>query len=168
MAMKIGAHQLAKFKSKAESMMKRANGVKAKTEGIVNTVVHSAEVGVAAFAMGALNGRYGGVEVAGVPVDLGGALALHALGFMGVAGKSSAHVHALGDGLLASYASTLGKGVGVSWREKSLRSSSVQGARLSAAELRALAGKGDAVEGAEIEGDTAPGETEEEEAERRG
>lgn len=148
MATKISAGQLAKFKSKAEGLMKRAHGVKAKTEGIVNTVVHSAEVGVAAFAMGAINGRYGGLEVAGVPADLAGALALHAIGFTGAAGKAGHHVHALGDGLLASYATTLGKGVGTSWREKSGKSK-LSGARLTQRELRELAGKGDAVSGIE-------------------
>lgn len=147
MATKISGAQLAKFKGRAEALMKRANGVKAKTEGIVNTVVHTAEVGVAAFAMGAVNGRYGGLEVAGVPVDLAGALALHAIGFTGAAGKSGGHVHALADGLLASYASTLGKGVGVNWREKALKGNAVAGARLSQAELRELAGHGESISG---------------------
>lgn len=148
MAVKIGASQLAKMRNQAESLMKRSQGIRAKAEGAVQSVVRTAEVGAAAFAMGALNGRYGGVEVAGVPADLGGALALHALGFLGVAGKSSTHLHALGDGLLASYAVTLGKGVGVNMREKALKSNKVAGARLTDAELRELAGKGTRVAGA--------------------
>lgn len=148
MAVKIGASQLAKMRNQAESLMKRSQGIRAKAEGAVQSVVRTAEVGAAAFAMGALNGRYGGVEVAGVPADLGGALALHALGFLGVAGRSSSHLHALGDGLLASYAVTLGKGVGVNMRDKALKGgSAVRGAKLTDAELRELAGKGERVSG---------------------
>lgn len=151
MAIKIGASQLARMKGQAESLMRRASSVKSRAEGAVNNVVRTAEVGAAAFAMGAINGRYGGVEVAGVPADLGGAVALHALGFLGVAGKSSAHLHALGDGLLASYATTLGKGVGVGMREKALAGGTgVHGQKLTPEELRELGGgKGDKVSGDE-------------------
>ena len=48
----------------------------------------------------------------GVPVDLIAGVGLHALGYLGVAGKAQDHLHAFGDGALAVWFSGLGAGVG--------------------------------------------------------
>jgi hypothetical protein len=118
--LKVGAQQLLAMRNRAESMLSRAGKVKAKAEAAVHGLVRSAEVGTSAFALGVVQGRYGPVEVLGVPVDLGIAVAGHLVGFAGLAGNASAHVHAFADGALATYAATLGRGTGASWREKAL------------------------------------------------
>lgn len=83
--------------------------VKEQAEKSVAAVVSTAEIATAAFTMGLLDGRYGGVEVLGVPLSLGAAGASHLAGFLGLA---SEHMHSFGNGFLASYLTTLGNGVG--------------------------------------------------------
>lgn len=83
-----------------------------KHEQVVSTVVNTAEVGAAAFLCGVAQGKWPGTGVWGVPVDLVAGLGLHVLAFAGIGGKYSSHLHAFGDGALASYLVTLGRDVG--------------------------------------------------------
>lgn len=122
MATKIGGKDIMKLKGHYESLARRADGFKKKGEATVEKLVSAAEVSAAAFTFGALQGKYGAVEVLGVPADLGGAVLLHLAGFMGVAGKASGHLHAFADGALASFFFTMGRGTGVNWKQKSLGS----------------------------------------------
>jgi hypothetical protein len=85
----------------------------------VQTVVHTTEVSSAAFVAGVVQGRYGGIELLGVPLDLGLAVALHVAAFVGLAGRSSPHLHGFGDGFLAAFLTTTGRGVGQAWAVKS-------------------------------------------------
>ena len=157
MPVRVGASQLLRMRDNANRMMQKAASVRGKAEGTVESVVRTMEVAGSAFAAGMVNGRYGGVEIVGVPADLAGGLAAHALAFVGVAGRNGKHLHALADGLLASDACTLGRGTGVNMREKALATKpqvavrgasrpsiagsaeAVAGERLSEAELRELA-----------------------------
>lgn len=84
----------------------------------IETVVHTTEVSSAAFVAGVVQGRYGGVELLGVPLDLGLAVALHVGAFIGLAGKASPHLHGFGDGFLAAFLTTSGRGVGQNWAKK--------------------------------------------------
>lgn len=106
----------------AEKLLKRAQGAgqaikraRERADEVVGTVVQTTEIGTAAFGFGLVNGRWGGVEVLGVPLDLLAAGGLHVLGFVGVA---SDHLHNFGDGALASFATTLGRGVGIEMAQK--------------------------------------------------
>ena len=74
--------------------------------------VHLLETGAAAFGSGMLMGRYGTMEVFGVPVTALAAIGLHAVGFLGLAGQMTDDAHAFGNGFLANYLVTLGAGVG--------------------------------------------------------
>ena len=56
----------------------------------IETVVHTSEVSSAAFLAGVAQGRWGGIELLGVPLDLGLAVALHVGAFVGQIGR--AHV----------------------------------------------------------------------------
>lgn len=89
------------------------------TEAVEN-VVASAEVSATTFTFGVINGRWGGVELVGLPIDLWCGLGFHVLGFLGVAPK---HMHAFGTGSLASYSHTLGAGIGREMRLKALNPS---------------------------------------------
>lgn len=143
MATKIGGKQIMNLKSQYSGLAKRAEGFKKKGEETVGHLVSAAEVSAAAFAFGAVQGKYGAVEVLGVPADLGGAVLLHLAGFMGIAGKASDHLHSFADGALASFFFTMGRGTGVNWKQKSLgdgkKKEAVSGdAQLSEGELAAL------------------------------
>lgn len=63
----------------------------------------------AATAMGWIHGRWCGVWLRGVRLEIVGTVLFHVLGFAGVA---SPHTHALGNGCLLSYACLLGQETG--------------------------------------------------------
>lgn len=110
-SIQISKAQAADWKSRAERLMARAKSITEKSEETVGQVIRTMEVGGAAFAAGVVKGRYGTVEVAGVPADLAAAAMLHGVGFLG-GGKYKEHLHSLGDGVLASYLTTVGAGIG--------------------------------------------------------
>lgn len=104
--------------SKLASLRKRVASIREQSEQTIERIVTTAEVGGAAFAMGVLQGKTGGVEVFGVPLELGVGLGLNAFALLGGAGKAASHLHNVGNGCLAAYAATLGRGVGTSWASK--------------------------------------------------
>lgn len=93
---------------------------KMKEEQSENTrmVMRTAEVGAAAFGFGWLSTRYPDVNVLGIDPALVGALAFHAMAFMGLAGKFDDDLHGLGDGALAIYLGTLAAGIGDKQRKE--------------------------------------------------
>lgn len=97
----------------AERYKKALVRVQSKAEEMTGAVVTTAETSAAAFAMGLIGGRYGGVEIVGVPVELALGIGLSVAAHAKIAGKSSDHLHALGNGALAAYFVTLGRGVGL-------------------------------------------------------
>lgn len=140
MPVHISAAHLARMRRTSESLMARGTKLRAKAEGAVTALVDAAEVGGASFAFGVIQGRYGAVDIVGVPVDLAAALGLHVLGFLGVGGKMNRHIHSFGNGALASYLSTLGRGAGLNMKSKALGTAvKGDGRKLTAAELEALA-----------------------------
>lgn len=119
MALKISKQNLSGWKGKALRAQARMRNISAKADETVQTLVHTAEVGSAAFVSGVVNGKTGGIEVVGVPLDLGLAAGLHVLGFAGVGGKMSGHLHGFADGFLAAFLATTGLGVGKAMAAKS-------------------------------------------------
>jgi len=101
-----------------QSIQRRIASIKERAEETTARIVTTAETAGAAFAMGVLQGRTGGVEVFGVPVELGLGLGLNAFALLGGAGKHSEHLASVGNGCLAAYAATLGRGVGATWKDK--------------------------------------------------
>jgi hypothetical protein len=110
----ITSEQIKEMKSVTERAMARVKNIKAATAEAMGTVIQTTEVGVAAFGMGVLRGRFGeSLNLLGVPIDLGAGVLLHVLGFMGAAGKQyDEHLHNFGDGMLAAYLTVLGAGIG--------------------------------------------------------
>jgi len=119
MALKIGKSELGGWKQKALRARARLMSASKKADNVVEKMVHTAEVGSAAFLSGVVQGRTGGVEVLGVPLDLGLAAGLHVFGFMGLGGKMSSHLHGFGDGFLAAFLTQTGVGVGRTMAQKS-------------------------------------------------
>ena len=103
-----------------QSLRRRLGSLKAKGDEMATTVIHTAEIGMGAFVMGGIQGRFGDVSVGPVPVSLGAGLLLHVGGFAGIGGKNAEHLHGLADGCLAAYLTTLGTGVGANLRKKSV------------------------------------------------
>lgn len=119
----LSVRDMKKAATRYEQLKGKIAGIKKKAEHVTEKFVRTVEVSGAAFAMGVANGRSNdpeGVNVAGVPVDLGAGISLQVLGYLGAAGKHSDHLNNLGDGCLAHYAAVLGRGVGVTWKEKAL------------------------------------------------
>ncbi len=78
---------------------------KDKAEGAMATGLKIAEVGGTASAFGYVNGRWGEngeLAVVGMPVDLGTAVAMHTVAFLGGFGKYAEHGHNIGTGALAA------------------------------------------------------------------
>lgn len=106
----------------SENLKNRLAKLKEKGDAMAGTMVRTAEVGMGAFVMGGIQGRFGDVSVGPVPVALGSGLLLHVAGFSGIGGKNASHLHGLADGCLAAYLCTLGTGVGADLRRKSVTS----------------------------------------------
>ena len=105
-----------------ETLRRRLSSLKQKGDEMATTIIRTAEVGMGAFVMGGIQGRFGDVSVGPVPVSLGAGLILHAAGLAGVGGRNSQHLSAIGDGCLAAYLTTIGTGVGANLRKKSVSS----------------------------------------------
>lgn len=102
------AERLLKESHRAKAMVKRT---KEMAHATVKTAVDTVEVGGAAFAFGVINGRMGGVEFVGMPLDLVAALACHGFAFL-LDGEYAEHLHNFGNGALATYLATMGASVG--------------------------------------------------------
>lgn len=105
----LTAKQIEELENTALRAKDRVKRMKEKGDAAVMKVVSAAELSTAAFTMGVIDGRYGGVELMGIPLSLGLAATAHLGAFLGIA---SDHLHSFGNGFLASYLSNLGNGVG--------------------------------------------------------
>ena len=98
-----------------EAVKRRIAGIRERAEETTLRLVGTAETAGAAFAAGVIQGKTGGVELFGVPLELGLGLGLNAFAFLGGGGKAADHLHNVGNGFLAAYACTMGRGVGATW-----------------------------------------------------
>lgn len=103
-----------------EALKNRVAGMREDAKRVTKHVVRTAEVGLTAFGLGVMQGRTDGVEILGMPMELvvGGGFTVFSL--LGGAGEYSDHLAAVGDGAIAAYATTLGRGVGITMRQKAL------------------------------------------------
>lgn len=96
----MAIHSLAKARAHIERL-------KEKSEEAISHGLQVAEVGGAAAVAGYVNTKFGSggeLQFQGVPADLLAGIGLHAMAFLGVAGKYNEHAHNLGDGFVAAYA----------------------------------------------------------------
>lgn len=108
----ISKADIMKMQKRITSLQSRAKNALAQAEGVMEGVVTSMEVGGAAFGLGVLQGRYPDADVWGIPPDLTAALLLHGIALAGAGGEMKKHFQAFGDGALASYLTTIGRGIG--------------------------------------------------------
>ena len=116
----ISKNEASQLIQKAKSAQASVRRVREELTEKVEAVVSGAEVAATAWGLGVINGRYGGVEVVGVPLDLLVGAAGHVLGLCGVA---PSHMHAIGNGGVASLTHTLGLGVGRDMKNKAIAAS---------------------------------------------
>jgi hypothetical protein len=105
MALSLSSGHLHSAMQAASRTHGRARAALDKMHGVTRSVVRTAEVGGAAFGFGLLQGRLpeSKQKVMGVDIGLGSAVMLHVLGFAGIGGDYAGHLHAAGDGALASF-----------------------------------------------------------------
>lgn len=114
--MKISAQALTRYKELAEKAMNKARSVREQGEKVVEQATETAVTAGTAFALGVAQGKTGGIEIMGAPLDLLVGAGAHVAGFMKLGGKASHHLHAVGNGALALYAGTMGRAIGVNWK----------------------------------------------------
>lgn len=119
-AIQVSKAHLTKAQERINSLQTKISRFKEHASKTTERVVRSVEVGSSALVVGIVQGRVGAIEVMGVPFELGAGVALNLLGYFGAAGKFSDHLCNFGDGALAAYLVTVGKGVGDSMKSKSL------------------------------------------------
>jgi hypothetical protein len=93
--------------------------------------VRTGEIALSAFTFGVIQGRFrakGGLTLGGLPVDLLSGAAFHVVALFGFARPWAHHLHAVGDGALASYLTTTGYKVGDRWGAGAGFLTSVKGA----------------------------------------
>jgi hypothetical protein len=81
-------------------------------------VVRTSEVALSSFTFGLLQGRYkdkGGAVLLGLPIDLLAGASFHIFALLPWARGYAHHLHAFGDGALASFFTTTGYRVGERW-----------------------------------------------------
>lgn len=105
----VSEEELAELERAVNRSKTQAIRLRDKADAAVREIVSTVEMSTAAFGMGVVDGRWGGVEVLGVPLSLGSAGVAHLVAFLGVAPE---HLRAFGNGFLANYLTTLGNGVG--------------------------------------------------------
>ncbi len=113
--MAFDTKSIAKAREYVDKAREKMARIREHAEEAIGTGIQIAEVGGTAFGFGYANARWGTngeVKVMGVPADLGVAVALHGVAFMGGLGKYSEHGHNVGSGALASYAYRMGTQLG--------------------------------------------------------
>lgn len=118
MAIKITEEEVKNALATKDRLMAQVANLRERSQEAIGQVVQTLEVSIVSFGFGFGRGRWGSVDVVGVPADLGVGVLTHIAGFMGLGGKNAEHLHNLGDGALASYFNTLGSSIGVDMANK--------------------------------------------------
>lgn len=117
--MRLDQAEIVGLHGKAQRLAAQARNALAKADEAIDKGVEATVTVGAAFGFAVAQAKTGGIDMAGVPLDLAGGIALHALGFAGVGGKNSKYLHHAGTGALACFGVRQGHDVGTKWREKS-------------------------------------------------
>jgi len=116
MALSLSRSYLSSLAGRYHNLRSRHERVIERGEKVVAQVGKTLEIGGSAFAFGVLQGKTGGVEVLGVPLDLGLGVLGHLAAFTLVSGRNAHHFHNIADGALACFAATQGRGFGIQWK----------------------------------------------------
>jgi hypothetical protein len=111
-----------------DGIMSRMGGYRAGARGLLRSadstlrrelpMVRTSEIALSSFTFGVLQGRFkakGGLTFFALPVDLLAGATFHILGLFPFTRPYAHHLHAFGDGALASFFTTTGYRVGERW-----------------------------------------------------
>lgn len=114
----LGPEHVSYLARQLQAMRNRVTRKQEHYESMLTKGMRTMEVAVGALAGGVIQGHAGeeGSHVFHIPTDLGLGVALNIAGFFNAAGSQSSHLHGFGDGLIASFTSSLGFGWGNTWR----------------------------------------------------
>ena len=130
---RIGKAEIMKVYDQAKRLKESAKRTREQAGETIERVVASVEVGSAAFVLGIIQGRWGPLENWPISLDLSLALGLNLAGFMGFGGARWApHLNNFGNGALASWTSTTGRGIGLTMKAKTM-TPGISGAHAGAA-----------------------------------
>jgi len=121
--MQLTVRQLEDIEGKLRSKDSTIKRVKEEAEKAVLQVVRTVEITGTSFGLGVVNGRYSNPSLLGVPVDLLTGIVAHGVAFFDIAPD---HMHAVGDGGLASYCASLGVGIGTKMLSESANAAAVR------------------------------------------
>jgi hypothetical protein len=124
MAQNFSMTNYRKLQKRAVSLQASTKRARENAGQVVNHVVRTGEVAGTAFGLGVVQGRTGGMAFFGVPLELGLGVGAHAFALLGVGRGAETHLAAVGDGALAAYFGTMGRGVG-----KTMKGGAVSGSK---------------------------------------
>jgi hypothetical protein len=109
----FGTADIVRHHNAATRLIQKARASMETVDNAVASFVTTSEISAASFLFGLGQGKFGGIAIFGVPVDLLSGLGLHLLAFAaGGKWKNLHHLHAFGDGAMASFFGGLGRQVG--------------------------------------------------------
>lgn len=118
----ISHRNLRELADKGLHAIQRMQKVRERAAEQMGHVVQTLEIGASSFAFGFIRGAYAqpgqDVSIMGIPVDLAGGIAGHAIALFGGLGRYADDTHNLADGGIASYTTTLGMKFGVDYAQK--------------------------------------------------
>ena len=118
MTTKITKGKVEKLQRAYKSAVSRAKRMKEQSESIAGQIQGAVLVSGSAFAIGYAQHRFRddegrpGIEILGVPLDLGIGLGLHLGSIFGIFGNYTEPANHVANGALAAYATTMGAGLG--------------------------------------------------------
>lgn len=124
MARKIGSRALTQMERKYKSALARVRRVKDEGERVAGQLQGAAITTGTAFGLSYMQHRFrdengqAGIEIVGVPLDLGLGLGLHVASLFGVFGKWGDGASQVANGALASWGTTMGASMGTEAYEK--------------------------------------------------
>jgi len=115
--MKLTKKNIEGLQRKYAGLQSRMKNYKVKAEETTEHIIGAAEVSGTAFGFGFISGYFRGedgsrgIQILGVPLDLGTGIGLHLLAMLG-GGKWAGHWRNAGNGALAAYLTATGAGMG--------------------------------------------------------
>lgn len=96
---------------RGQTAVSKLSKLKDVAERNMGVALETLEVSAVSLGLGVVRGRYGTVELLGLPLDLVAAIGLHTVGFW-AGGKYQEDFHHVANGALGAFLNTLGAGVG--------------------------------------------------------
>jgi hypothetical protein len=115
-ARSISKNDVLKMQKRISGLQSKAKNAVEKVDRVLETVVTAAETTGTAFGLAVYEGKYGPLDVQGVPISLLAGAGAHLFALL-TDGNMGSHAQAIGNGALAYYAVREGISLGTSMRD---------------------------------------------------